>query len=226
MKFVPFVLLAAAAVFFSAQTSTYAQSTVFTAYVVASGAKGDQNLSCCPQTLGMDFNVNQSINVVSLGVFDSGGDGLAGSTAAHIFDRDTQKVVATLQFSHADPGILVGGSRFKLLALPLTLAAGFHGSIVVDYLSSPVEPNGNRGNNRPNAPWSTDTGGGLISFVGGGRIGRSGNPNDFPTEPDGGPADRYAAGTFQYTPVPEPAAVALLALGCLGIAPVFTRRTR
>ena len=48
--------------------------------------------------------------------------------------------------------------------------------------------------------WTTDDGGGLLTFVGSGRYG--GSPGVFPATPDGGPADRYAAGTFEYLPAP------------------------
>jgi hypothetical protein len=224
MKVVTFLLLAVAAFVLAAGNPVQAQSDIHTAYIVASGTVGDQDLSCCPQTLGMDFDVKQPIEIVSLGVFDSSGNGIAGNTAAHIFDRTTHAVIATLSFSASSPGQLVGGSRFKTLATPLSLAAGFKGSIVEDFLSAPMEPNGNKGNNRPNAPWTTDGAGGAVLFVGGGRIGRSGNPSTYPTELDGGPADRYAAGTFQYVVVPEPSLVALLGLAFTSVACLRSRR--
>jgi hypothetical protein len=49
--------------------------------------------------------------------------------------------------------------------------------------------------------WSTDGGGGLLAFVGGGRFGAVA-PGGFPTTLDGGPADRYAAGTFEFRASP------------------------
>ena len=98
MKTAQFVLMAAV-VLLSAGNPLEAQDTLYTAYVVAPGTIGDQNLVSVPQKLGMDFNVNQPIWIVSLGVFDSGGDGLRNSTAAHIFNRDTGALLTTLSFS-------------------------------------------------------------------------------------------------------------------------------
>ena len=222
MKTAQFVLMAAV-VLLSAGNPLEAQDTLYTAYVVAPGTIGDQNLVSVPQKLGMDFNVNQPIWIVSLGVFDSGGDGLRNSTAAHIFNRDTGALLTTLSFSKAEPGDLIGGSRFKTLPTALALAPGFHGSIVADYFPGPVELNGNKGNNRPNAPWSTDSGGGALTFVGTGRIGYTTDPALYPIVLDSGPADRYAAGTFQFSLVPEPSTLALVGIG-LGSLLCFRRR--
>lgn len=182
------------------------------AYVVPAGTVGNQNLSGAPQSLGMDFNVNLPIHIISLGVFDSGSDGLVAPLRAHIFNRDTQLSVANLLFTPSDPGTLMGGSRLKLLPLPLTLSVGFHGSIVVDYTTSPTELNGNLGNGP--GPWTTDSGGGLISFVGSGRHSVGGTGAGYPNIIDGGPANRFAAGTFQFQPVPEPSTFFLWGLGC------------
>ena len=60
------------------------------------------------------------------------------------------------------------------------------------------------------------SGNGMLSFVGGGRFGGFGA---FPGTGDGGPADRYFAGTFRFAApaVPEPASVSLLLLGAAGL---------
>ena len=166
-----------------------------TAYVVPSGTVGNQDLSSVPQSLGMDFDVNSPISITSLGVFDSGGDGLAGPLRAHIYNRDSQASLASLDFTPSQPGTLVGGSRFKPLSNPLVLPAGFHGTVVVDYLTNQMELNGNWGHGA--GSWTTDSGGGLISFVGSARTTVSGI--GYPGVADAGPANRYAAGTFLFT---------------------------
>ena len=80
------------------------------------------------------------------------------------------------------------------LPSPITLPAGFQGTIVAENYQA-GEPNGN-------IPlvWTTDDGNGSVAFVGGGRFGLS--QGVFPTSVDGGPANRYAAGTFMVGGLP------------------------
>ena len=74
--------------------------------------------------------------------------------------------------------------------------AGFTGTIVASGYG-PLEFNGNTGVANPGS-WTTDDGGGLISFVGRARYGPGNRPDWFPTTIDGGPPNRYAAGTFMF----------------------------
>jgi hypothetical protein len=144
----------------------------------------------------MDFDLNMPILITELGVFDSGANGLlgGGTFSARLYDRDTQAKLAELIFSGADPGTLVGGSRFKPLATPIELPAGFHGVIVADGYNA-SEPNFNSFGGA--GPSTMNSGGGAISFVGSARWGAT--PGTFPTNLDGGPANRYGAGTFNFT---------------------------
>lgn len=195
------------------------------AYVVPTGTVANQILpGRAPQTLGLDFNVNSGIYVTSLGVFDSGSDGLSSVLTAHLFDRATGESLADLTFSPNQPGTLVGGSRFLTLETALFLPAGFQGVIAVDYLSANNEGNGNRRTSDGN--WSTDDGGGLISFVGSGRIGyANGSSAVYPTVIDSSPyPDVYAAGTFTFVAVPEPSTTALFVGGLGGMALMIRRR--
>ena len=169
------------------------------AYVIAAGVAGDQDFG---GALGMDFNVEADMLVTRLGVFDDSSDGLFLSINARIYDRDAQVMLATFDFTPEDPGELVGGSRFKDLEEPLGLPAGFRGTMVASGYGT-GELNGNQGD-APIQGLSTDDGGCMLSFVGGGRFGGAGTPGIFPDVPDGGPVNRYAAGTFAYEPSDVP----------------------
>jgi hypothetical protein len=161
-----------------------------TAYLVPAGTVGAQAFT---GSLGLDFDVNQPLLITRLGVFDSGSDGLSRALTVRIYDRATQAEVTSLTFAPGDTGSLEGGSRFLSLPVPLFLEAGFQGSAVAEGYG-PGEENGN-GLFQP-VTWTTDDSGGVLNFVGGGRF--SFVPGVFPTMPDSGPANKYAAGTFDY----------------------------
>lgn len=168
------------------------------AYVVPKGTAGNQNYG---GALGMDFNVNSDIVVTQLGVFHgcAGFKDLQAPLQARLYQRDdndpaNNTVLATLDFTLDDPGTIMDGSLFKPLPSPVTLSAGFTGTIVASGYGD-AENNGN-GYGNQTVKWTTDDGGGLISFVGGGRFGA--DPTMYPDTPDGGPVNRYAAGTFVF----------------------------
>ena len=118
--------------------------------------------------------------------------------------------------SGPNSGTLVGGSRFLSIA-PITLGAGFQGSVIVFGYGdgNSAETDGNSytaATGTPTYPWTTDGGGGLISFVGSGRFSDLGGTSiGFATNIDGGPSNRYAAGTFSFqsAAVPEPSSLVL-----------------
>jgi hypothetical protein len=160
------------------------------AYEVPAGTVGNQDFG---GALGMDFDVQDPITITRLGVFDSGSDGLNSTITARLFDRGSGGELRALAFSPQDPGELREGSRFKDLSSPIELPAGFLGTIVAEGYGA-VEPNGNQGVGP--LTLSTNDDSGSILFVGGGRFGA--NPGEFPASVDGGPANRYAAGTFEF----------------------------
>lgn len=195
--------------------------------LTATTTTGSQNFL---GTVGMDFDVNPGylISIDALGAFDADGDGFdSGEAFVGIFDRTSgDELDGTIVLSD-DP--LVNGYRMwdrsgggfgQLRAGAYVIAAIFFGS---DEIS-------NWGNNGGIAPTIND-GGGAISFVGSGRFDRL-SPGElvFPTTIDNNPANRYHAGTFEFTvlqapsPVPAPATVALFGLGLAALG--WTRRKK
>ncbi|MEZ5303016.1 MAG: PEP-CTERM sorting domain-containing protein [Verrucomicrobiales bacterium] len=160
------------------------------AYVVDAGGTGNQTFG---GSLGMDFNVQAAdgIAVNRLGVFDSGSDGLNLPISVGIFDRNTGLMVGTSQTLSGSGATLADGSRFVDLASPIGLPAGFQGSIVA-WGYGAGEPNGNGAPAR-----SVNSGGGNLYFLGAGRWDNAAGV--LPANIDGGPFNRYAAGTFDFT---------------------------
>ncbi|MSU49710.1 MAG: PEP-CTERM sorting domain-containing protein [Opitutus sp.] len=198
-------------------SSATVSGQVVVAYAVPAGTTSNQFI---PNPLGMDFNVNLPIQVLSLGVFDSGQNGLTFDHVVRIYDRSTQLTVAVVTIPTGTAAALIGGSRFVSLLSPLVLPAGFQGSIVAE-----INPTDGNGNTHGGGGISTlNDGGGLITFVGGGRVSDSG-PGVFPARLDGGPVNRYLAGTFGFTAIPEPATWELLGLG-LALAALYSKRRR
>jgi hypothetical protein len=172
------------------------------AYRVHPGTPGAQAFG---GALGMDFVANQNVTITELGCFDDNSDGLTLPITVQLWQRNENgtplnfsddtggSVLASATFTPGDPGTLFEGSRFKPLASPLALPTGAYTIIAYGYGTG--ERNGNLGGSIPPDPWETQSGGGLLSFVGFGRPGAAGT---FPTTVDGGPANRYAAGTFKF----------------------------
>jgi hypothetical protein len=174
--------------------------------------------------LGMDFNVTSPITITRLGAFDSGQNGFSSSINVGIFNRNTQTLVPGLSAVLTTANsVLVGQSRFFDIA-DIGLPVGNY-SIVAQGFSS-ADPNGNVGAGGGPAP--TINGGGSLTFVGGGRFDFAA-ALVFPTIPDAGPANRYDAGTFEFTQgiaavAPEPASLAFLGLGSLAFVGGIRRR--
>ncbi len=179
----------------------------FIAYVIPENTVGNQQFN---GSLGMDFIVNQAIDILELGVFDDGSDGLNLTITAEIWSRNDNgtpdfvgddsagAVLAQLVFTPENPGTLIGGSRFLPLAAPLRVEPGAY--MVNAYGYGEGESNGNQGS--VDLLLSTDDAGGILRFIGGAHWGDV--PGDYPPNQDGGPEDRYAAGTFAFRAAGSP----------------------
>ncbi len=181
-------------------------------YAIAAGVVGGQNYA---GALGHDFDVVRPIQVTELACFDSGSNGMSRTITTVLWSRNQNgtpsstsddtglAVLASEVFSAASPGTLVGGQRFKPLAVPITLPAGAYTILAYNY--GPGEPDGNNASFNNN----TNDGGGALRFVGSSRFGVTAPPSSpaasFPGTPDGGPAARYGAGSFRFR---EPSAFA------------------
>ncbi len=178
------------------------------AYRVHTATPGNQPIG---ESLGMDFIVNRDVVITELGCFDDNGDGLARTITTELWRRSDNNtpdnfgddsgagVLASMAFTPGNAGTLSEGSRFKSLTTPLMLTNGSYTIIAYGYGNG--ERAGNLGVSIPPDPWETQSGGGALSFVG---FGRPGAPGTFPTTPDGGPPNRYAAGTFKFASPNDP----------------------
>lgn len=194
----------------------------FNAYSLPTPVVGTQAFQ---GSLGLDFDVNTSIEIFRLGVFDSNQDGLVNAINVAIYNRNTQTVVAGLgPLAFIGTGdVLDGAYRFRNIA-PVLLTPGQY-SVVASGFSS-ADPNGNTGAGGFPTP-TTNTGGGVVSYVGGGRF--EGTPGVYPTIIDGGPAARYGAGNFSarslsQVAAPEPATGLLFGFALLPIAGLRRRK--
>jgi hypothetical protein len=174
----------------------------------------------------MDFQVNVPVTVGQMGAYDSGQGGFAAPVTVEIYDLTHNTWVGgashttLIAFSAGNNGTLIGGSRFKDLASPVTLPIGTYMIIAANYGQN-TEENGN---------WLANDH--FMSFEGqGGKLtlSRNGAYCDYgstlavPTSPLGDNAEpEFATGTFAL--VPEPHEYGLVAvLGLLGLA---FRKTR
>ena len=168
--------------------------------------------------LGLDFRVNSSIMVDQLGVFDNGN--LAklfqdhAGVSIQIYTTAGVAVGPLVSLIPSTPGVTeVGGDAF-LAVTPFLLTPGDYSVVafnVGDY---------NTLGANPNIYDTMNDGGGLISFIGSGRFSSG---SGFPTHVDGGPVDRYLAGTFdfvseeEFLATPEPSTFAFIGLGLVGL---------
>ncbi len=165
-------------------------------YLSPAGKAGSSSFN---GSLGVDFDVQNPIHVTRLAVFDDNCNGLKGTLTARIYNRTNQEVLATLEFTPEDPGVLIEGLRFKPLPQPLELGIGFAGVAQADGFSEDDRYASSDGDTN-RVFWTLHDGNGSLKFVGTSRYGMTAGA--FPDIADGGPAARFMAASFLYQTTP------------------------
>jgi len=194
--------------------SSYAHSQTFTAYDLNTpGYLGNTNFA---GNLAMQFDVNAAnIQITSLGIFDSGGDGFHHVMTTYLYDRDTHALITSQNFSGtttATAGTLIGNNRYIDLATPLILGPGHYVVSAYGFLNDGLGLDMTGAEDRPGFVQDTfNDGGGLITAVSPSLYSEAYlGPGVYPTSTLGD-ALAWNAGTFQYSLfVPEPNTVALM----------------
>ena len=189
-------------------------------YNAPSGLVGNQAWT---GSLGLDFTVRSAIKVTSIGVFDSGSDGLSSSLAVTIYNATTG-VALFAPVTFASGTVNSSGDAYLFQAItPLVLLPGSYQVTAWNYSGS--EPNFNYGfiASGSGGPVTFDSLGGRLTAVSPHYSNASGV---FATILDDGNT-RYGAGSFLAVGVPEPAEWALMlgGFGMLGMALRCRRRT-
>ncbi len=176
-------------------------------------------------SLGLDFEVQYfpGISITRLGVWDDNGNGLLSPHSLIIYDLgDSLNMPLARIDTLPGTGVLEGGYRYFDLPAALSLHQGTQFSMVVYYPAGNLDSNGNSGPTPPSLgePTPTFLGDPYLSNIG---VARFGFNNTFPITLDTGPANRYHAGSFTYTPNPEPGTMILLS-AALAAAGAWRRR--
>lgn len=173
--------------------------------------------------LGMDFTVNSSILVSALGAFDNGVqgrlDGVNGSgVTVGIINVGTGLLVGSSAFFNASGSYTqIGADAFQNVT-SFILAPGQYSIVAVD------DRNYNQGYfGGPNIYQTLNSLGGAITFSGPSRFDGS-STLGLPGSADGPPVNRYDAGTFMASAVPEVSTWAMMILGFLGVGFLAYRR--
>ncbi len=145
--------------------TTQAASTSFTMHTATTFTG---NHGWLYSSVGLEFVVNPvtGIDVLDLGIYDSGQDGIlgGGTLSTLIFAPDKTTVLAQMNFTAGDPGTLTGAYLFKPLPAPLHLAPGTY--TIAGYGFNPSDPlhNWTISGTGPTFDGGTVPGGDLISF--------------------------------------------------------------
>ncbi|MDR3617749.1 MAG: hypothetical protein P4L85_00220 [Paludisphaera borealis] len=92
--------------------------------IALSTTGGFSTSSSGDQLWGWQFGVNSNIDVTSLGIFDTRGDGLAVAHDVGIFRVSDKSLVGSITLPDGTGGVLLDGFRYYSLGSSLALAAG------------------------------------------------------------------------------------------------------
>lgn len=154
--------------------------------------------------LGLDFNVNSTITVTSIGAWDNGDNGFSSPIAVGIYDRGTTSLMGSVVSITTANSTAVGGYRYFSLSTPIQLDAGFQGSLVATGFSATDQFRAGTTN------FANQTGGSSITYVGG-RYGAT----LFPSTVDAAVTSPYLTASFQFVTgvIPEPSTYCMLVMG-------------
>jgi hypothetical protein len=193
--------------------------------------------------LAMEFTVVNAIVVTQLGAFDptigNTGSGFVSAVQVGIYSEDNGSMaIPAITFGAGNTGTVVGSSRFQAIT-PVTLNPGTYQIVASGYgQAGSAVPNWNyyfyAASEDPSAPAGDLPANPLIFDGNGGDLSLAGDTSfysesatfdDPSTATDYTQdffADQYAAGTFAFTPVPEPNAYQFALLGAcvLGLAKI------
>lgn len=177
-------------------------------------------------SVGLEFEVNAplGISIESLGVYDSGHNGIIGSAVLStvIWDVSTETSLVQMDFTAGDPGTFDAASNYLLKPLTTPLALGPGEYIIASYGFDAFNKEHNKINGG-NGPTFND-GGGLISFLDPvfGLLADGGDdaPDVYPTIYEDLHDDYFSGPNMDYyavVPVPGAVLLGILGLGAVGV---------
>jgi len=181
--------------------------------------------------VAVQFVVNKSISVTSLGLYDSNQDGFLANidhALSAVLMTSTGVSLASETFYSASAGALDGLYRFKSIA-PLTLGPGQY--ILAGYGWSNSDPEFNCNLTGLTDCSTFNDGGGLLTYVNSPYGGGSDPSGTLPTNVWNPDSNFFSAANMQYEAasvravVPEPLTLSLFGAGLAGIA-AARRRTK
>lgn len=175
------------------------------------GYNNNTNVTTSPQysqawlgSMGMLFSVDSAISVTSLGAFSNGSPVFSQAITVQLWNSaDTLAPIASTVLA---PSVLynqIDQSLFNDISNVILTPGNIYA--IVAYGFGDGQPNGN-GYGGP-VPWTVNP---ILTPLGSALYDLAANNGLYPTIVDSGPANRYEAGTFLFTAVPEPSTYMML----------------